>query len=74
MTLNRRHLLAAGLGRRAVDEGGEVLLDVRGDAGDVLRADDVDRGEGDGKVEGGEDEVHAERVPAVRLDEVLESL
>jgi len=40
----------------------------------MLGAEDVDRCEGDTEVERGEDEVHAQCVPAVVSDEVLETL
>lgn len=68
------HLFAPGLGRCCVDEAGEVIFDFGGHFGDVLRAKDVHGGECDGEVEGGEDDVYTQCIPAVGFDEVFETL
>lgn len=67
-------LIPARLCGGGVQEPGDGLFRVCGGAGHLLRAEEVDADKGDGEVERGEDEVHAEGVPAVRFDEVFETL
>ena len=50
------------------------LFGGRGDAPDVLGAEYVDGGKGDREVGYGEHDVHAERIPAIRLYEVFQPL
>ena len=57
-----------------MDEAGEVILDFGSDFRDMLSAEDVHGREGDGEVDCGKDDVYAERIPAVGLDEVFETL
>ena len=68
------HLFATGLGWCCVDEADEVVFDFGGHFGDVLRAENVHGGECDGEVEGGEDDVYTQCIPAVGFDEVFETL
>ena len=68
------HLVPAWLGRLAVHDAICELSHVCGRLRDLLGAEELDPDKGDGEVERGEGEVHAERIPAVGLYEVLEAL
>lgn len=65
------HLIPPGFRRfRRKDH----LLQRRHDAGHIFRAKQVDANKSDGEIENGEDRVHPQRVPPVRLDKVLQAL
>lgn len=69
------HLFAPGFyWSRGREETSKDLLDGGNSAGYVLCANDIDGGESDCKVCDSEEGVHAESVPAVCLDEVLQAL
>lgn len=68
------HLLPAWLLGSGMEEIADVLLCGGSHLRDILGSEDVDADEGDGKVEGGEDDIDPEGVPAVGAYEVLQPL
>jgi len=64
-------LVLAWLGRLRVDELENGLFYRGGDASDVFCAYEIDAHECDGEVGCGDDDVYAEGIPAIRLDEML---
>ena len=68
------HLFPSGFWWSLREHFGNELLRRGCDTRHVLGAENIDRRKSDGKVRYGEQHVHAEGIPAVGLDEVLESL